>query len=87
MGFSEDRARSQYGDIYLLIAENPYILWDAAEQWKAHWRAVDKETAAAGAEVCSVDVLYGSDLTLDHLSMLVTAVPMFTARCHPQPAL
>ncbi|HUT61908.1 MAG TPA: DNA polymerase III subunit delta [Phycisphaerae bacterium] len=78
MGFSEDRGRGRYGDIYLLIAENPYILWDAAEQWKAHWRAADQD-ASAGAQACSVDVLYGPDLTLDHLSALITAVPMFTA--------
>lgn len=79
MGFSEDRARGRYGDIYLLIAENPYILWDAAEQWKAHWRAAADAKPADGGS-CTVDVLYGADLTLDQLSSLVTSVPMFTAR-------
>lgn len=38
MGFSEDRAQGRFGSFYLLIAENPYLLWEAAEHWKAIWR-------------------------------------------------
>jgi len=39
MGFSEDRASGKFGPRYLLTAENPYVLWDATEEWKNRWQA------------------------------------------------
>jgi DNA polymerase-3 subunit delta len=39
MGFSEDRASGKFGPRYLLTAENPYVLWDATEDWKRRWQA------------------------------------------------
>ena len=38
MGFSEDRAQGKFGPYYLLVAENAYVLWDAAEDWKSAWK-------------------------------------------------
>ena len=38
MGFSEDRAQRKFGPYYLLVADNPYVLWDAAEDWKNGWK-------------------------------------------------
>lgn len=39
MGFSEDRAQGKFGSYYLLVAENPYVLWDAAEDWRLAWKS------------------------------------------------
>ena len=38
MGFSEDRAQGRFKERYFLLAANPYLLWDAVENWKAVWR-------------------------------------------------
>jgi len=39
MGFSEDRASGKFGPRYFLTAANPYVLWDATEEWKRRWQA------------------------------------------------
>lgn len=45
MGFSEDRAQGKFGPYYLLVAENPYVLWDAAEDWKSVWKRASGNTS------------------------------------------
>ncbi|HEX9750317.1 MAG TPA: DNA polymerase III subunit delta [candidate division Zixibacteria bacterium] len=68
MSFSEERAAGRFGPVHLLVAENPYVLWDAAEHWKATWRA--------GGD-CSLSIQYGRQLDPDRLAQLIDSLPMF----------
>ena len=70
MGFSEDRAQGKFGPAYLLIAENPFVLWDAQEQWKSVWRA----TAGTNLPVLSFSAPH---IDFDRLRNAGMTVPMF----------
>ncbi|HWO57227.1 MAG TPA: DNA polymerase III subunit delta [bacterium] len=70
MGFSEDRAQGRFGSFYLLIAENPYLLWDAAEHWKAAWRR------QAGDDL-RVETFTAPHIDFDRLLGAGATMPMF----------
>jgi DNA polymerase-3 subunit delta len=70
MGFSEDRAQGKFGPSYLLIAENPFVLWDAQEQWKSAWRAAAK----ANLPVLSFTA---PQIDIDRLRNAGMTMPMF----------
>jgi|CXWL01.1.fsa_nt_gi DNA polymerase-3 subunit delta len=71
MGFSEDRARGQFGPLYVLVSENPYVLWEATEHWKGVCRK------ALGAEGAPVKVFTAPQIDYDRLLEIGTTVPMF----------
>ncbi len=70
MAFSEDRAQGKFGPYYLLVAENPYVLWDAVEQWKSVW----KEKAGASIRVQSFTA---PQIDFDQLLGAGATLPMF----------
>jgi DNA polymerase-3 subunit delta len=70
MGFSEDRAQGKFGPYYLLVAENPYVLWDASEHWKSAWRA-------AGGGTARVQTFTAPQVDFDQLLGAGATVPMF----------
>jgi len=69
MGFSEDRASGRFGPFYFLVAENPYLLWEAVEHWKGVWRR-----AVPGV---NVRVFTAPQVDYDRLLELGTTVPLF----------
>lgn len=68
MGFSEDRARGQYGPRYVITADNPYVLWDAVEDWK-------RVTQQAGK--LPLDTFHAPRVNLDQLLDAGATIPMF----------
>lgn len=76
MGFSEDRARGQFGPLYLVVAENPYLLWDAT----GHWRTVCTREAEGEGGECRFDAIDGASLNLDNFAALLCGLPMFATR-------
>ena len=73
MGFSEDRASGKFGPFYFLTAENPYVLWDAVEHWKAVWRHGN----SGGKQSVPCRVFTAPQIDFDRLVDLGTTVPMF----------
>ena len=71
MGFSEDRASGRFGPFYFLIAENPYVLWDAVENWKRGWQG------APGATGPVPHVFTAPQIDYDRLRNLFATVPLF----------
>ncbi len=69
MGFTEDRAQSKFGPYYLLVAENPYVLWEAIEQWKATWKRVDSTIHVQSFTAPNID--------FDELLAAGSTIPMF----------
>ncbi len=70
MGFSEDRAQGKFGPYYLLVADNPYVLWDAAEQWKAYWKRT-------GGDALRVQTFTAPQIDFDQLLGAGATMPMF----------
>lgn len=68
MGFSEDRAQGRFGSRYVLVAENPYLLWDAVEHWKATWRKT---------QPVSCEVFQAPKIDFDRLLDIGATIPMF----------
>ncbi|MEW5702897.1 MAG: DNA polymerase III subunit delta [Candidatus Zixiibacteriota bacterium] len=69
MGFSEDRAKGHFGSFHLIVAENPYLLWEATEHWKSVWRR-----EAPGA---ALRIFTAPHVEMDRLLELGTTVPLF----------
>lgn len=68
MGFSEDRASGRYGPRYVLVAENPYLLWDAVEDWKRLNRRVGQ---------LPLDSFHAPKIDIDRLLDVGATIPMF----------
>ncbi|GAB4319807.1 MAG: DNA polymerase III subunit delta [Candidatus Zixiibacteriota bacterium] len=68
MGFSEDRARGRYGPRYVIVAENPYVLWDAVDDWK---RVMQREGRSA------IDIFHAPRVDFDQLLDTGATIPMF----------
>ena len=68
MSFSEDRATRKFNSRYLLIAENPYLLWDALEDWKSAWQA--------GGRI-PLDSFRPPRIDFDRLLDIGATIPMF----------
>lgn len=68
MGFSEDRATGRFGPRYVLVAENPYLIWDAIEDWKRAWRHAGR---------IPLDVFRPPKLDCDRLLDVGATIPMF----------
>lgn len=69
MGFSEDRAQGRFGPRYLLTAENPYLIWDAVEEWKRYWRRNGP---------VALDVFRAPRIDYDRLLDVGATIPMFS---------
>lgn len=70
MGFSEDRAKGKFGPFYLLVAENPYVLWDAAEDWKSAWKSV-------GSDIARIQTFNAPNVDFEMLLGAGSTMPMF----------
>lgn len=70
MGFSEDRAQGKFGPFYLLVAENPYVLWDAAEHWKTVWKR-------QAGDAVRVQTFTAPQIDFDQLLGAGATMPMF----------
>jgi len=68
MGFSEDRAQGRFKERYFLLAANPYLLWDAVENWKAVWRK---------HEQVPIDIFHAPKIDLDRLLNIGATIPLF----------
>ena len=68
MGFSEDRAQGRFGERYFLLAANPYLIWDAVENWKAVWQK---------PENAPVDIFRAPRIDFDRLLDIGATIPMF----------